>query len=51
MENHLKMVDFEKYCELCKHEKTSEAEEPCSECLSYGMNEDSHKPVNWEGKT
>lgn len=50
MENHLKLVDFTKWCPKCKYEKVDETEEPCNECLAYPANEDSTKPVNWEGK-
>ena len=49
MESKPKEVRFDMYCKTCKFHDTPEAEDPCDECLNYGSNEDSHKPVNWEG--
>ena len=46
----MKIVAFDVWCETCKHRKLNEAQEPCNECLSYPMNEDSTKPVKWEEK-
>ena len=43
-------VYFDKYCKTCKHEKVNEVEDPCNDCLDYGMNEQSRKPVKWEEK-
>ncbi len=48
--NNPKEVYFFKYCQLCDHKDTKETEEPCCECLSYGWNEDSHKPINFKEK-
>lgn len=47
-----KEVFFQKYCPTCKHEAESEfdVESPCYECLDNPVNQDSHKPVNWEEK-
>jgi len=45
-----KEVYFNKYCNLCKHEKILEVNEPCAECLSNPVNVDSHKPVVFEEK-
>lgn len=46
----LKEVYFCQYCKRCKHFKLAETEEPCSECLEYGANENSHKPRKFEEK-
>ena len=43
-------VYFDKYCKTCKHCKLDENKDPCDECLAIPMNENSHKPVNWEAK-
>lgn len=45
-----KEVYFHKYCPTCKYEKTSEVEEPCNECLEYGVNDYTHRPVKWKEK-
>ena len=41
-------VRFDKYCETCKHKNKNEKEDPCNECLEYGYNTESEKPVNYE---
>lgn len=43
-----KLVEFEKYCKDCKHLEKEENEEPCWECLTNPVNEDSHKPLYFE---
>jgi hypothetical protein len=43
-------VDFEKYCKLCKHSKLDEKFDPCCECLEYGYNQESERPVNFKEK-
>lgn len=40
-----KLVQYDKFCEKCKHFKTDEVDEPCDECLAEPTNDDSHKPV------
>lgn len=45
-----KFVDFFKWCPLCKHEKVSDKDEPCRDCLEGTVNEYSTKPVCWEEK-
>lgn len=45
-----KFVDFEAWCPKCKHEKTSEIDLPCRECLDEPVNQNSTKPVRWEEK-
>lgn len=44
------IVDFNKYCKTCKHNKKMEYEDPCDECLDCPTNEDSTRPVKWEAK-
>lgn len=43
-----KLVDYWKYCKTCKHTDIIETEDPCNECLTTPVNEDSHKPINYE---
>lgn len=50
VDENYKEVDFEKYCETCKHEDTPEFEDPCNDCLDYPTNVNSSKPVYWEEK-
>lgn len=45
-----KEVYFGDYCKTCKHEKVSEQDDPCYDCLNNPINEDSHEPVRWEEK-
>ena len=45
-----KEVYFDKYCPLCEYCDKRENEDPCFDCLNYGRNEDSHKPVNFKEK-
>lgn len=48
MENHEKIVEFEKYCPKCKNYELAESEDPCFDCLAEPVNVDSHKPVRFE---
>jgi len=50
MSNHYKEVYYNQYCKTCKHEKESDADDPCDECLDTPVNVDSHKPINFEEK-
>lgn len=43
-------VDFKQYCKTCKYCDIPEKCDPCCECLDYGYNTESHKPVNWKEK-
>lgn len=43
-------VDFEHYCPKCKHADKDEKFDPCCECLDYGMNRQSSKPVEYKEK-
>ena len=50
MQTETKIVDFDKYCPLCKNWATASIEDPCNECLTNPANIDSRKPVNFEEK-
>lgn len=43
-----KEVLFWKYCVNCKHSRKAENEEPCWECLTNPVNDNSHRPVMYE---
>ena len=45
-----KLVDYYTYCKECVHYKGKETDDPCDECLRFPVNEDTHKPVNFEPK-
>lgn len=49
-ETNLREVDFDKYCKACKYKETPEAMDPCNECLDYGMNYETEKPVSFKEK-
>ena len=51
MEDVTKEVYFWEYCKTCKYQSTREDEDPCDECLQYGSNQNSHKPVNWTARS
>lgn len=48
MELIYKEVRFDIYCPKCKHKETNEEDDPCNGCLDECVNENSHKPVNFE---
>ena len=50
MEDNTKLVDFDVYCPKCKYLELDDSDDPCNECLAYGGNYNSHKPVNYEEK-
>lgn len=50
MRNNYKEVYFENYCNKCIYEKKEEHEDPCSDCLSYGVLKDSHRPLKFKKK-
>ena len=43
-----KEVLFYNYCSHCKHKDVKETYEPCNECLTHPVNENSHKPVMFQ---
>ena len=45
------IVNYHKWCPLCKHCDKNENKDPCEECLTYPVNDDSRKPINFEKKT
>lgn len=50
MDDIYKEVYFDQYCKTCEHETLEEKFDPCNECLDYGYNSESHKPMMWEEK-
>lgn len=44
---HMRIVEFDKYCQFCEHVHVLETNEPCNECLTYPVNEDTHRPINF----
>ena len=48
--NHEKFVNFRLYCPKCRFYELKEDEEPCNECLSYPVNVESEKPINYREK-
>jgi hypothetical protein len=44
----MKIVKFHDWCGTCTHAECLEDQPPCDDCLSWPVNEDSHKPVNYE---
>lgn len=50
MEQKLKEVYFDQYCDKCEAKGVPEHEDPCNECLTNPGNWDSHKPVNFKPK-
>lgn len=45
-----KIVDFEKWCKLCKHLEKPEEDLPCRDCMDIPVNFNSTKPIKWEAK-
>lgn len=43
-----RFADFFKYCQMCKYVHLDEHEDPCNDCLSVPVNEDSRKPVRFK---
>lgn len=50
MQTEIKIVEFDKYCNLCKYEKTTEDGDPCNECLGNPTRPNSRKPVMFKEK-
>lgn len=48
MDDNYKEVNFEKYCGICKFKELPAHYDPCDECLAYGVNSNSEKPVYWK---
>ena len=48
MQIETKLVDFYKYCALCKYKLLPGNEDPCNECLTEATNINSQKPVNFK---
>lgn len=45
-----KEVRFDIYCKTCQYHEKAAYEDPCNECLCYGMREGTEKPLNWKEK-
>ena len=45
-----KKVEFDKYCETCKHFDKDELEWPCNICFANSLNLHSDEPIKWEKK-
>ena len=43
-----KIVNFEKYCETCKHKDLKETLDPCQECLEHPVNTHTEVPVRYK---
>lgn len=50
MENQMRIVEFDKYCEKCKHKDCKEYIDPCHSCLNEPVNTNSRKPIYFEQK-
>lgn len=49
MRDYQRIVNFDEWCNKCKHEKKSESDVPCDACLSEPVRYDgSSKPVEFE---
>jgi hypothetical protein len=48
MQTDTKFVAFDVYCPLCINSKLAETEDPCNECLTTPVNQNSHKPINFK---
>ena len=51
MDSHEMIVEFDKYCSTCLHEKKAETEAPCDECLEHPVNWETNKPFRYERRT
>ena len=47
----LHLVEYEKYCKTCEHAGTDETKDPCNDCLTYPVNDDSRKPIHYKEAT
>lgn len=45
-----KEVNFNKYCPKCMYHDLNENGDPCNDCLAWGYNIDSKKPVFFKEK-
>ena len=48
MEENMKLVDFNKWCDSCKHKNVKETDEPCDSCLEVPARQYSTKPEKYE---
>lgn len=45
-----KEVMYSEYCKKCLYFELDETEDPCNECLTYPVNENSIVPINFKEK-
>ena len=50
MNDELKEVYFNLYCNQCKYKETEETEKPCNDCMSIPARPYSHKPEYFKEK-
>ena len=50
LDDGLKEVYFDEYCQTCEYKDIKESEDPCDECLDEPVNQYSHKPVRYKAK-
>jgi hypothetical protein len=48
--NEMKIVEFERYCDICKYKDLPESEDSCDECLEEPVNVFSHRPTKFKPK-
>jgi hypothetical protein len=48
--NNIKEAYYHEYCNKCKYCETSDAEDPCNDCLNQPFNYDTHRPINYKPK-
>lgn len=48
MESKEHIVEFENFCEHCKHKDNPEDSIPCNNCLNNPVNTDSKQPIEYE---
>ena len=42
------IVEFQDYCEKCKHYETNSYDLPCRECVENPLNYGTHRPLKFE---
>ena len=42
------LVEYDKWCEKCLYKDKKEEEDPCWDCLTTPINDDSRKPVEFK---
>lgn len=47
-DNDYRIVEFDRYCSICKHYEKSGYYSPCEECQESPFNLYTDRPINWE---